>query len=203
MVALTRYGIPAMLLLGLGFVVYVWATASSTPDRSGGLKSFAKGEMSGLIFDPDAPMRPASTLLGPEGEMRLADIDAHFLVVNFWATNCPPCIIEMPTLAALQDNYPKNELQVIPVSLDRAGDHPKARKLLDKLTGQRLPFYADPKMASLFDARARGFPTTIIYDRKGQELARYEGETDWGGETAFALFDALIAETRDTDTPES
>ncbi len=193
MAAITRFGIPAMLLLGLGFVVYVWMSASSTPNSADQFKSLAKGKMKNLIFESDPPARPTAVFQGPEGDVTFEEIETKVQVVNYWATNCPPCILEMPTLAKLQDNYAPEDLKVIAISLDRLGDHDMAKKKLEDLTEGKLEFYADHKMKTLFDAKVRGFPTTIIYNEAGDEVARYESDTDWASDEAFRFFDAVTS----------
>lgn len=194
MAALTRYGIPAMLLIGLGFVVYAWVSATSTPEVKTGLKSLAKGDMKELVFPTEPATVPEDEIFGPNGEtLKLGDIQTRLLVVNFWETNCPPCVYEMPTLADLQDRYPEDQLKVVALSFNRVTDHPEAKQKLSDLTDGRLPFYGAQKLNMMFTAKARGFPTTIIYDEEGREIARYEGDTEWASEQAIAFFDYLLA----------
>lgn len=194
MASLIRYGILTLLLIGLGFVVYAWLASTSTPNRQEGLKSFAVGSMKGLQFRPDAPDQPDGIFKGPDDEdVSFADFRGQILLVNYWGTFCAPCIKEMPTLAALQTKYPEDQLKVMAVSVDRVGDYPQARKELDELTGGVLEFYADPTHGVLFDSSVGGFPTTIIYDAKGDEIARYEGDADWISDEALVFFDAVVA----------
>lgn len=193
MAALTRYGIPAMLLLGLGFIVYAWLSASSTPKASFGLQSYAKGSLKGLEFPADEAFFPDEAFYGPEGEtLKLTDLGAKVYVLNLWETNCPPCVYEMPTLADLQDAYAPDDLKVVALSFNRKNDHPMAKEKLADLTDGRLDFYGAENLNLLFTVKARGFPTTIIYDAQAREIARYEGDTEWASETALAFFDHLV-----------
>lgn len=200
MATLTRYGIPAMLLLGLSFIVYAWLSASSTPKPANGLQSYAKGSMKGLEFPKDAAFFPDEAFYGPDGEaLKLTDLGAKVYVVNLWETNCPPCVYEMPTLADLQDAYPESDLKVVALSFNRKNDHPMAKEKLADLTDDRLDFYGAENLNLLFTVKARGFPTTIVYDAEGREIARYEGDTEWASEKAIAFFDHLVGKDEEAD----
>ena len=193
MAQLTRYGIPTMLLIGLGFVVYVALSASSTITTTSSLKSFAVGELRSMEFKAEPPPISTGRFVNADGvEMGYDDIDTKVLVVNFWATTCPPCVYEMPTLGELQSRYDPRDIKVLPMTFDRVGDYPKAKAQLAELTNGQLDFYGDPKMKTLFDAAARGFPTTVVYDASLTEIARYEGDTDWSSPEAFAFFDEVL-----------
>ena len=194
MAMLTRYGIPALLFVGLAALVYVWFSASSTQEPATGLKALAKGEMRDLQFRSSPPVQSVSAFLDPADEsVTLADFHGEIVVLNFWGTFCAPCITEMPTLADLQSQYEGQNLNVLAVSVDRVGDFPEARKQLAELTDGRLDFYSDPTHGLLFDSSVGGFPTTLIYDARGREIARFEGEADWMSEDAITFFDALLA----------
>ena len=195
MAALIRYGIIAMLLLGLGSVVYVWMAASSTPNAKTGIKSFAAGKMKSLQFDEKIRTQmAASPIVDAAGkELSLYDFDTEIIVLNLWYINCPPCVYEMPTLGDLQDRYPEERLKVVTVSFDRPSEHLKAQEKLKQLAGGRLPFYGAPNGRLLQDTKMYGFPTTIIYRKSGCEVGRISGDAEWASPDAIKLFDALLA----------
>lgn len=183
----------AMLALGTVAVLYVLFAASSKPDQSQGLSRFARGEMSTLAVLSEAPPLPTRALRDASGaETNLSALQGEVLVVNLWATWCAPCVEEMPTLAALQQRM-EGRLRVIPVSVDSEGDRERAQTQLAALSGDALPFYIDITRGVLFDTQAAGMPTTIIYDRNGNEVARLAGGADWASDEAVALLEAVIA----------
>lgn len=196
MASLIRYGIIAMLLLGLGSVLYVWTQASSTAKASDDIKSYAKGKLTGLQFDDRVrPPMPVSPIVDADGtELTLQDFDTEIIVLNLWHIYCPPCVYEMPTLADLQDRYPEDQLKVVVVSFDKPSEYQKAKEKLNKLTDNRLPFFGAPGGRLLQETRMYGFPTTIIYRSNGCEVARYSGDTEWASPDAVRLFDALLAD---------
>lgn len=209
--ALIRFGIPALLFGAIAYVVYAADWGSSTPEQAEDADSSASGRevmpMDGARLDQfarDALKKlsvtkeeryfPDVELEGPTGApIRLTDLDADILVVNFWEVYCPPCVHEMPTLADLQDRYPQDEVKVVALNFNTPKDLQLGRDKLDELTDGRLEFYRAPDLNLLFDVKARGFPTTLIYNRDGRELARLEGDADWASGESFALFDYLLA----------
>ena len=188
--AVTRYGIPALLLLGLVTIVYVLASAAGWGGLQSNVKSLAVGDMEKLIVLDPAPVQPVGSFADIDGNpVSLADFRGKVVVVNLWATWCPPCVEEMPTLAALQTARGGEDFVVLAVSVDQVADRDFAISELRKLSGGVLNFYHDPNYVLPYSTQAAGFPTTIIYDRTGEEVGRIEGDADWGGEDALRLVD--------------
>lgn len=216
--ALIRFGIPALLFGAIAFVVYASDWGSSTPEQAEDadssaserkvmpmdapkLDQFARNSMKKLSVTKEDRYFPDLELEGPTGEpIRLTDLDADILVVNFWEVYCPPCVHEMPTLADLQDRYPPGDLKVVALNFNTERDLQLGRDKLDELTDGRLEFFRAPDLNLLFDVKARGFPTTLVYTREGRELARLEGDADWASDDAFAMFDFLLAQRPVPDT---
>lgn len=182
-----------MLVLGAIAVLYVLFAASSKPDQGGSLTRFARGEMAALTVLPEPPPMPTRTIQDASGaDTNLQALRGEVLVVNIWATWCPPCVEEMPTLAALETHF-DGRLRVIAVSVDSEGKRAEAQAQLAQLSDNVLPFYIDITRGVMFDARAAGMPTTIIYDREGNEVARLAGGADWASEDAIALLESVLA----------
>ncbi|MGE3142167.1 MAG: TlpA family protein disulfide reductase [Hyphomonadaceae bacterium] len=180
--------------LVLGGVLYVVFALAAKPDGPG-LARFAKGEMAALrMARAEAPLA-AQPFMDGEGRTRtLADFRGRIVVLNLWATWCPPCRAEMPTLAALARRYPAGDVTVLAISVDRAAERDAAEAMLRELSGGALDFYIDPTKTIAFAYTAPGFPTTYIIDREGREIARLAGDADWASPEAFALIDAALQE---------
>lgn len=190
-----------MILLGLGALafLYVVFAATSKPDTSSYAR-FATGSLSRLTVLEEAPTIPGETLRDLAGqETRLADLlsasGGQPMLVNLWATWCPPCVAELPTLGALARRY-EGRLQVITVNVDALTETQRAAEMLTERGGGSLPFWQDYTRAILFSSQAPGMPTTILYAADGRELARVAGEADWDSPEAQALIDAALAEPR-------
>jgi thiol-disulfide isomerase/thioredoxin len=188
-------------LLGMCAVVgFLYALFMGVPNLSGGkggpdmdFAQFRTGSLQSLEVLATPPALPQASFTGPEGgPATLADKKGKVILVNLWATWCAPCVTEMPTLAKLHNAFKDRGFEVIAVSVDRPDTAQKAKTELARLSGKTLTFYHDPQMAIVFPMKARGFPTSVLYDRQGRELARLAGEADWSAPEAKALIEAAL-----------
>jgi len=158
------------------------------------LAAFAKGSLAALQA-PASPTAPDYVFKTADGaDVRLADFAGKVTVVNLWATWCAPCRIEMPTLAALADQYKaRDDFAVVAVSMDLDKTADEARAFIAE--NAPLDFYIDPKFQLAFEFPGKGaMPQTIVMDRQGRVRAVLTGEADWAGPKARALIDHLLAE---------
>ena len=115
--------------------------------------------------------------------LSLNDFESDIYILNFWATWCLPCKEEMPSLNNLQS---KKNLEVIPINVE-IQNKKKSQKFFKDLNINNLSIYFDDEnnLANLF--KLRGIPTTIIFNKKRDEVARILCEfnftdkkfTDW------------------------
>lgn len=125
-------------------------------------------------------------------DMSLDDLKGQWVVLNFWATWCPPCIVEMPSLQLLQDQYGGQGVKVVGISLDRNMNGKKLREFMKKYQfGPIAAYYGDwPIIRNQVEVKA--LPTTYILSPNGQAIGIYNGEADWVGEDANAFIESLI-----------
>lgn len=130
----------------------------------------------------------------------LQDFSGKPLVLNIWATWCPPCIKEMPTLAALEKRY-EGKIQVIAVSVD-AGGFAEIEAFFAKhpIAHPRLFHDADKKLFT--HLRLRGLPTTFILNAEGQTVAKMERILKEEDKEVLALLDELVDSPAPQDTPK-
>ncbi|MEA3054202.1 MAG: hypothetical protein QOG72_3105 [Sphingomonadales bacterium] len=139
---------------------------------------------------------PEAEFEDPQGRpVRLADFGGKPLLVNLWATWCPPCVAEMPTLDALAEREGE-KLQVLAVSQDLEG-----RAKIEAFFAQRkfanLETYLDAQMALMAELGVSTLPTTILYDPEGREVWRMTGIEDWhSGRSAALIAEASRAAAR-------
>jgi peroxiredoxin len=97
------------------------------------------------------------------------------VLLNFWATWCAPCQLEMPRFVAWQSQYGPRGLQVIGISMD--DDPALVRKLCAKLRVNYPVAVGDEKIGELYGG-ILGLPVTCLIDANGEIRAEYRGETD-------------------------
>jgi thiol-disulfide isomerase/thioredoxin len=184
--------IGAVILCGLLYGVF-----KAMPNLVGGedMSRFKVGKMEKLDVRKDPPIQPIESFQGPDGTpTTLAAFKGKVVLVNLWATWCAPCIMEMPTLAKLQSKFGGEDFMVIAVSVDKDDTKEAAKVQLAELSKGALSFFHDPKMAIVYPMQARGFPTSVLYDRDGKEIARLAGEADWNSPEAHSLIQAALSQ---------
>ncbi|MEO9970784.1 MAG: redoxin family protein [Hyphomonadaceae bacterium] len=191
---MTRALITGMLLTLGGAIVYVLMSASAGPAPQTTYEKFAQGPLEGLDFAYAGEQIEGAEFIAPDGTLTsMPALRGKVLLVNLWATWCGPCEREMPTLAALQTARGGDKFDVIAISVDAEEDRDHARSELERWSGNQLQLYHAPDFKITYDIGARGFPTSILYNGNGIEIARYSGELDWASFEAVAFIDAVIA----------
>ncbi len=111
----------------------------------------------------------AFTLVDSKGKSHsLAQYKGKWVLVNFWATWCPPCLEEIPDLVALHENK-KNKLVVLGVALDYQ-DPKQVLQFADQMMVSYPVILGDQKMAAQIGA-IPGLPTTYLYNPEGKMVA--------------------------------
>lgn len=106
----------------------------------------------------------------------LSQFKGQIVILNFWATWCPPCVEELPSLMTLQDRMRGRGVVVVGVSIDVDGD---AYHRFLKLHGINFLTVRDPeqKVAGMYGTT--GWPETYIIDRQGVMRRKFVGPVDW------------------------
>ena len=122
---------------------------------------------------------PELRLVTEDGTRKtLADFHGKVILLNVWATWCPPCVKEMPTLDALQADLGSAKFEVVTLSIDTGGV-PAVRKFFDKVGIKHLTLYVDPTALAFTNLRIVGLPTTLLIDGEGREMGRLIGPASW------------------------
>ena len=114
-------------------------------------------------------------------EINLVDYKGKLVVLNFWATWCAPCREEMPSLDKLQSDNRLENLMVFPINIGQE-DLSKSEIFFKELNIQNLDIYFDSTVTLAKKFTLRGVPTTILFDKEGQEFARILGAIDFTNE---------------------
>jgi len=144
---------------------------------------------------PSAHTLPLSQVTFENGQgkpMTLADFKGKVVLLNIWATWCPPCVREMPTLDKLQKLLGGKNFAVVPLSVDKGGVFTVKSFYDDNFIGS-LPIYVDPTTNVLETLSILGTPTTILIDKQGKEIARTMGPEDWDQPAVIAQIKHYMA----------
>jgi len=146
-------------------------------------------------------MHPASrTLVAPdfalpdlEGNARRpSDFRGKVVLLNFWATWCPPCRAEMPSMETLYQAYKDQGFEILAVSSDVQG----AAIVQPFMEKYRLSFPAlldtTGRVNGMYGVRS--IPTSYLLDRQGQVVSRELGARNWANAEARALIASLLEE---------
>jgi thiol-disulfide isomerase/thioredoxin len=106
---------------------------------------------------------------------RGSDFQGKVLVLDFWATYCPPCRDEVPHLIDLQRRYGAQGLHVVGLNVGGDEDRPKVPSFIEEFGIQYALGYPDAPMSELFFADNSAIPQTYVYDRQGRLLKKFVG----------------------------
>jgi len=119
----------------------------------------------------------------------LSDFRGNVVFLNFWATWCPPCVIEMPSMQKLHRRF--KDKNFVMVAINSQETDTQVKSFLNKY---KLSFTAlldsSGEVGTWFDVNA--FPTTFVVDKEGRIIGRALGPREWDSQASVALFDYLI-----------
>jgi len=113
--------------------------------------------------------------------VNLDDFKGKLVILNFWATWCAPCKEEMPSLDDLQSNDKLSNLKIFPINIGQE-DISKPELFFKELNIKNLNIYFDAPITLAKKFSLRGVPTTILFNKKGEEFARIIGSIDFKNE---------------------
>ncbi len=123
-------------------------------------------------------------LVNVEGkEIDFNSVQNKVVIVNFWATWCPPCIAEMPSFQKLYNEY-KNEVTFLFVAQD---DLQKVKKFITS-NNYTLPVYFEMSEGPA-EMRANSLPTTYILNKSGEIVVDKVGAVDWNSSKVREILD--------------
>jgi cytochrome c biogenesis protein CcmG/thiol:disulfide interchange protein DsbE len=148
---------PCSIVVGLVLLVLSGCYSGSRPSRIGSAA-------------PDFTVRDS------DRSVTLSQFKGQVVVLNFWATWCPPCIEEMPSLVEMQQRMKSKGVTVLAVSVDANGNDYR-RFLRDHNVNLLSVRDADQKSNELYGTFK--FPETYIIDRNGVVRRKFIGAVDW------------------------
>ncbi|MDD5593970.1 MAG: TlpA disulfide reductase family protein, partial [Candidatus Margulisbacteria bacterium] len=136
-----------------------------------------------------APDFTLSDLAGQK--VKLSSYKGKVILLNFWATWCSACRVEMPGLQKLSEKLKNRNFVVLAVALDR---DEKAVKPFIFNNGYSFPVLLDPAGRAARSYNITAIPTTFIINKKGQTVERRLGAIEWTDRTVVKRLEKLIGE---------
>ncbi|KAB0666846.1 TlpA family protein disulfide reductase [Oryzomonas japonica] len=133
---------------------------------------------------------PAITVNSLNGKpLNLSDLRGKVVVLNFWATWCPPCREEIPSMMKLNSAMAGKPFQMVAVSIDEGGQ--PAIESFFKTSGFSLPAYTDPDNRAAKAYGITGVPETFVIDKNGILLKKVIGPMAWDSPDILSYLEGL------------
>ena len=177
-----RISLAALALITL-FTVSAPLEAEGTP--------WYAARLAALGFQVYSTPRPAQDFVatGLDGsKTALSSLKGKIVLLNFWATWCPPCKAEMPSIEALWKATKGKAFTVLALS---DGESPSDVSAFIRKNGYTYPIFVDPAGSVSRRYGVQGIPTTYVIDKKGMVLARVIGGIEYGTPEALSIFAEL------------
>ena len=120
----------------------------------------------------------------------LKDYRGKVVFLNFWATWCRPCLVEMPSMAKLHERFSKQGLQMVAISdedLETVRAHARRK-------GYPFTVLVDPERTLAARLGIQGVPTTFILDKEGRLIYQHVGTSDWDSTEVRQKIEALLTQ---------
>ncbi|MBI2883850.1 MAG: TlpA family protein disulfide reductase [Candidatus Methylomirabilis oxyfera] len=137
-------------------------------------------------------LAPDFTLKTLEGNtIQLSEFRGKKVVlINFWATWCPPCRLEMPTMQQIYSEYKERGFEILAVNIE-----PDAEQAISDFVKElrlTFPILLDPDMKVIRKFRVIGLPVSVLIDRQGIVRAKEIGYHDWTGRASRKQVETLL-----------
>jgi thiol-disulfide isomerase/thioredoxin len=149
----------------------------------------AFGETSIRVLDRRINPQNFSLPLLSGGNAELSSYKGKVVFLNFWATWCPPCREEMPSMEVLYQRFKDRGLEILAVNIGEESAAVQSFIRTNRFT-YPVPLDRNSRISTLYGVRA--IPTSYIIDREGMIIASLVGSIHWDNPKVIAAFDALL-----------
>ncbi|MDR0878297.1 MAG: TlpA family protein disulfide reductase [Treponema sp.] len=177
------------LIYGFIAVVCLQAIAAQSSIPASVVSAFQKARMP--ILEQSADPTDFTVPLLNGGTRKLSALRGKVVIFNIWATWCPPCRAEMPSMEALYQKYKNQGLEILAVDSGEA-EQDVARFI--RQNGFTFPVGLDINDKITEPYQTGYVPTSYIIDRKGKIISIVVGSMSWDTENVYKAFDALLAQ---------
>ncbi|NIO40468.1 MAG: redoxin family protein, partial [Burkholderiales bacterium] len=171
----------------------VLPSATSTPPAAHSKTATAVGKRGLNPYNADANP-PALTLSGLDGEeYDLSQYRRRVVLVNFWATWCPPCVRELPSMQRLKKKLSDKPFAILTVNISE--EEETIRAFIRDQVKVDLPILLDRDGAAMKRWKVYVFPTSFVLGPEGRIQYGAYGELTWDSETILRTIESLLPES--------
>jgi thiol-disulfide isomerase/thioredoxin len=163
------------------------ANKAQTQTNSALTEAFTKAGLAPL--KKSMPSSDFTLPLLNENTIRLHDLKGFVVVLNFWATWCPPCREEIPSLEAVYQRFGDENIKFIAVDIQESKEDVSA---FVKQFGMSFPVALDGKGEVSLRYGIQSIPMTFIIDAKGDIIAAAVGSRNWNSPEMIRVFGLLL-----------
>ncbi len=140
---------------------------------------------------------PDFALMDTKGKAwKLSELKGKVVFINFWATWCPPCVEEMPSMQKVNAFMPSNQFIMLTIL---SNDQPSLADAFVARIGATFPVLVDPKNQVATAYGLTGVPETYIIDKQGVLREKFIGGVWWDGPEAMQMLAEYVAQQHISD----
>lgn len=175
--------------LAIGVIVALSLQQTFTPEVTATPSLWVQDDERNVVRIGD--QAPDFSLQDLRGEsMRLSHFRGKVVLLNFWATWCGPCLIEMPALEQLYQRFARKDFEILAISTDPQGA--AVTRPFQRERGLTFPILHDPDMHVGLTYGVRTLPLSFVVDRRGVIRKKIFGARDWNSPEAHDLIRMLM-----------
>jgi thiol-disulfide isomerase/thioredoxin len=172
------------------FIVCLFLTITSCSKSDSTKKSSDTTGKSAVAVEKSPAPDISVVALATGSVLKLSDLKGKVVLLNFWATWCPPCREEIPSMMKLNAFMAGKPYQMVAVSIDEGGK--AAIDSFFKETGFSLPTYQDESGTAAKAYGITGVPETFVIDKHGILVKKFIGGAAWDSPEVVAFLEGLM-----------